>query len=101
MLGIGCGAMIFLPSAQLLISHFVWRSAYAILGLAVLIAPLTVVAEFLKENLRYGLDRNVSARRALTDLPLTAELFHRLAFFILSCKPISYCRFKRIDVYFL
>ena len=34
-------------------------------------------------------------------LPLTVELFHQLAFFILSCKPISYCRFKRIDVYIL
>ena len=34
-------------------------------------------------------------------LPLTEELFHQLAFFILSCQPISYCRFKRIDVYIL
>jgi hypothetical protein len=34
-------------------------------------------------------------------LPLAVELFHQLAFFILSCKPISYCRFKRIDVYIL
>ena len=34
-------------------------------------------------------------------LPLTVELFRKLAFFILSCKPISYCRFKRIDVYIL
>ena len=34
-------------------------------------------------------------------LPLTVELFHQLAFFILSCKPISYCRSKRIDVYIL
>src|SRR5437660_2758499 len=34
-------------------------------------------------------------------LPLTVELFRQLAFFILSCKPISYCRSKRIDVYIL
>jgi hypothetical protein len=34
-------------------------------------------------------------------LRLTVELFHQLAIFILSCKPISYCRFKRIDVYIL
>jgi hypothetical protein len=34
-------------------------------------------------------------------LPLTVELFRQLAFFILSRKPISYCRFKRIDVYIL
>ena len=26
-------------------------------------------------------------------LPLTVELFHQLAIFILSCKPISYCHF--------
>jgi hypothetical protein len=34
-------------------------------------------------------------------LPSTVELFRQLAFFILSCKPVSYCRFKRIDVYIL
>ena len=34
-------------------------------------------------------------------LPLTVELFRQLAFFILSCKPISYCCFKRFDVYIL
>jgi hypothetical protein len=34
-------------------------------------------------------------------LPLTVELVHQLAYFILGCKPISYCRFKRIDVYIL
>ena len=31
----------------------------------------------------------------------STELFRQLVFFILSCKPISYCRFKRIDVYIL
>jgi hypothetical protein len=34
-------------------------------------------------------------------LPFTVESFHQLAFFILSREPISYCRFKRIDVYVL
>jgi hypothetical protein len=34
-------------------------------------------------------------------LPLTVGLFRQLGFFILSCKPISDCRFKRIDVYIL
>jgi hypothetical protein len=34
-------------------------------------------------------------------LPSTMELFRQLAFFILSCKPISYCRFKHIDVYII
>jgi len=42
--------MILPPSAQLLNSHFGWRSAYAILGLTVLIVPLPIVAAFLKEK---------------------------------------------------
>jgi hypothetical protein len=32
-------------------------------------------------------------------LSLTVELFRQVAFFILSLKPISYCRFKRIDIH--
>src|SRR6202051_5280946 len=37
-------------------------------------------------------------------LPLTVELFHQLAFFILSCKPISYavfCLKKKYIIYIL
>src|ERR1700733_7828657 len=34
-------------------------------------------------------------------LPLTVEFISSACFFILSCKPILYCRFKRIDVYIL
>ena len=30
--------------------------------------------------------------------PFTVESFRQLAFFILRCKPMSYCRFKRVDV---
>ena len=41
------------------------------------------------------------SKQRKANLPLTVELFRHLAFFILSCKPISYCRFKRIDVYIL
>jgi hypothetical protein len=29
----------------------------------------------------------------------TKDLFHEAAFFILSLKPISYCRFKYFNVY--
>jgi len=50
MLGIGCGAMVLPPFAQLLITHFGWRAAYAILGLAVLFVPVPTVAAFLKEK---------------------------------------------------
>lgn len=52
MLGIGCGAMIMPIFAQHLIAGFGWRNAYAILGLAVLLIPVPVVAAFLKEKPR-------------------------------------------------
>jgi hypothetical protein len=64
-----------------------------------------------EENVTFGVRcdcegrgfRVVGQERLYIDnrLPLTVELFRQLAFFILSCKPISYCRFKRIDVYIL
>src|SRR5580700_5666355 len=38
---------------------------------------------------------------AFTSITACLELFHQHVIFILSCKPISYCRFKRIDVYIL
>jgi MFS family permease len=50
MLGIGCGAMIMPPFAQRLIANFGWRNAYAILGVAVLLIPVPIVAAFLKEK---------------------------------------------------
>src|SRR5580704_17208533 len=33
---------------------------------------------------------------AFTSITACLELFHQHVIFILSCKPISYCRFKRI-----
>lgn len=50
MLGIGSGAMIMPPVAQQLITMSGWRSAYAILGSAVLLISVPVVAAFLKEE---------------------------------------------------
>ena len=38
------------PFAQHLIANFGWRNAYAILGLAVLLIPVPIVAAFLKEK---------------------------------------------------
>jgi hypothetical protein len=45
--------------------------------------------------------QNPPKSQGLTDSCAEPELFRQLGFFTLSCKPISYCRFKRIDVYIL
>jgi MFS family permease len=52
MLGIGCGAMMMPIFAQHLIANFGWRNSYAILGLAVLLIPVPVIAALLKEKPR-------------------------------------------------
>jgi MFS family permease len=50
MIGIGVGAIIMPSFAQYLIARFGWRMAYAILGGAVLLVALPVVATVLKEK---------------------------------------------------
>ncbi|MDQ3917363.1 MAG: MFS transporter [Acidobacteriota bacterium] len=50
MLGVGVGAIIIPPAAQRLIAAFGWRSAYALLGCAVLLIALPVVGIFLRED---------------------------------------------------
>jgi MFS family permease len=50
MFGIGSGAMIMPPLAQQLIARFGWRNSYAILGSAVLLISIPVVAILLKEK---------------------------------------------------
>jgi MFS family permease len=50
MIGIGSGAMIVPSLAQGLIARFGWSNAYAILGAAVLLFALPIVAAFLKEK---------------------------------------------------
>ncbi len=50
MIGIGSGAMILPSFAQRLIARFGWRSAYAILGGAVLLIAIPVLATLLKER---------------------------------------------------
>jgi MFS family permease len=50
MLGIGSGAMIIPSLAQQLIARFGWSNAYAILGAAVLLVAMPVVAAFLREK---------------------------------------------------
>jgi MFS family permease len=50
MVGIGLGAVTMPSLAQKLIARFGWSNAYAILGCAVLLVALPVVAAFLKER---------------------------------------------------
>jgi len=50
MIGIGSGAMIIPPFAQQLIARFGWRTAYAILGGAVLLISIPIAAAFIKEK---------------------------------------------------
>ena len=50
MVGIGSGAVTMPSLAQKLIARFGWSNAYAILGCAVLLVALPVVAAFLKER---------------------------------------------------
>jgi MFS family permease len=50
MVGIGSGAMIMPSFAQQLVARFGWRAAYVILGGAVLVISVPVVAGFIKEK---------------------------------------------------
>jgi MFS family permease len=50
MLGIGLGAVIMPSLSQQLIARFGWRTAYAVLGGAVLLIALPVLAAFLREK---------------------------------------------------
>jgi MFS family permease len=49
MVGLGVGAMVVPPLVQQLIAGFGWRSAFAIVGGAILIVPIPIVGLFLKE----------------------------------------------------
>jgi MFS family permease len=50
MLGIGLGAVVVPPLVQQLISRWGWHAAYSILGCAVLLIPIPIVAATLKET---------------------------------------------------
>jgi MFS family permease len=50
MAGLGMGAILMPPLVQLLIGSYGWRSAFAIIGGAVLIIPMPIVGLFLKES---------------------------------------------------
>jgi len=79
MLGIGLGALVIPTLVQQLIVHWGWHTAYSILGGAVLLIPIPIVAAFLKEkpeHLGLQLDGlsipNVRMRRDPTSLGLSA-----------------------------
>lgn len=48
--GSGLAAIAYPPIAQLLITHFGWRSAYSIFGASILLAPILFLTVFLKED---------------------------------------------------
>ena len=93
MLGIGCGAMIMPILTQHLIASFGWRNAYAILGLAVLLIPVAVVAAFLKEKPQdVGLlpDGAMRVEHAATDDPTAlglsaSETWRSRMFWLMVC----------------
>jgi MFS family permease len=47
--GLGVGAMVMPPLVRILIAHYGWRSAFAIVGGAILTVAVTLVGLFLKE----------------------------------------------------
>jgi MFS family permease len=93
MFGIGSGATIMPSLAQQLIARFGWRAAYAILGAAVLVISMPVVAAFLKEKPQdLGLlpDGEVLAHRALShqlDAPGLSwhDAWHSRTFWLMLC----------------
>jgi MFS family permease len=52
MLGMGVGTVLMPPAVQQLIARFGWRMAFAIVGCAILVIPVAVVAVFLKDDPR-------------------------------------------------
>jgi len=48
--GSSLAAIAYPPVAQLLITHYDWRSAYAIFGLAILVVPILFLSVFLKQD---------------------------------------------------
>jgi MFS family permease len=50
MIGLGAGAILVPALAQRLIAAYGWRTAFVIVGCAVLIVPMPIVAVFLKED---------------------------------------------------
>jgi MFS family permease len=50
MVGLGAGAILMPPLAQLLIARFGWRAAFAIVGCAILTIPMPIVGLLLRET---------------------------------------------------
>jgi MFS family permease len=93
MLGIGLGAVIMPSLSQQLIARFGWRTAYAVLGGAVLLIALPVLAAFLREKPQdLGLlpdgarPKSSRARQKAAAQGLTAhQAWHTATFWIMVC----------------
>lgn len=48
--GSGLAAIVYPPIAQVLITHFGWRSAYSIFGVGILLVPILFLTVYLKEE---------------------------------------------------
>jgi MFS family permease len=91
MVGIGVGAIVMPSFAQFLIARFGWRTAYAILGSAVLLIATPVVAAVLKEKPQdLGLlpdGAEVRQATALSEVPVQGlsarEAWHSTTFWLM------------------
>jgi MFS family permease len=93
MVGIGSGAMIMPSFAQQLIARLGWRTAYAILGGAVLLISIPIAAAFIKEKPQdFGLlpdgappKNSTAGREAAAPGLSTHEAWHTGTFWIMVC----------------
>jgi MFS family permease len=93
MMGIGIGSIVVPLLAQHLIAMFGWRMAFAILGAAVLLLPIPVIAAFLQNDPKErGLQPDGDGKISDSPLPLQdkeglswREIWHSPTFWILIC----------------
>jgi MFS family permease len=90
MLGIGLGAVVVPSFVQELISRWGWHAAYSILGGAVLLIPIPIVAAFLKTPREMGLERdglsstrNIEQRNAVSLGVSASEAWRTQTFWIM------------------
>src|SRR5258708_8604397 len=93
MMGIGIGSFVFPMVAQHLISMFGWRTAFAMFGGAVLLAPLPVIAGLLQNDpAQRGLRPDGDGQNQLSPLPPQQkqglswrDIWHSPTFWVLIC----------------
>ncbi len=75
MAGVGTGAMVFPPIAQMLIASYGWRAAYFCLGALVLILGLPLTALFVRERPHAGVRSNPTLSGATLSEGLRSPAF--------------------------